>query len=128
MPGHPAADALVHFLEYVVRMCPHDSEPDLTDHATAALTRPDPAVPVTTLTPGPEGGSALAEVHVTGANGYTFTAGMMAWAAHRAADGAITATGALAPVEAFGLRELEAGAAEAGIAAAKTPAPTAEVA
>ena len=75
-----------------------------------------------------EGGRPLAEVRVTGVNGYTFTAGMMAWAAQRAADGAITATGALAPVEAFGLRELEAGAAEAGIAETKTPAPTAEAA
>ncbi len=64
------------------------------------------------------GGSELAEVHLTGVNAYTFTAGMMAWAAGRARAGAVQGTGALAPVEAFGLRELEAGAAEAGLAEA----------
>ncbi len=64
------------------------------------------------------GGSELAEVHLAGVDGYTFTARMLAWAAVRARDGALKGTGALAPVEAFGLRELEAGAAEAGIAEA----------
>ena len=53
-------------------------------------------------------------MHLTGVNGYTFTARMMAWAAVRARAGAVQGTGALGPVEAFGLRELEAGAAEAG--------------
>src|SRR5262245_21183150 len=62
-----------------------------------------------------DGGRALSEVHLAGVNGYTFTAGMLAWAARQAAAGAITQSGALAPVEAFGLHELEAGAAEAGI-------------
>jgi short subunit dehydrogenase-like uncharacterized protein len=62
-----------------------------------------------------EGGRALSEVHLTGVNGYTFTAGMLAWSAVRAAGGGLQGTGALGPVEAFGLRELEAGAAEAGI-------------
>ena len=38
----------------------------------------------------------------------------MAWAASRAAAGEVTGSGALAPVEAFGLRDLEAGAARAG--------------
>ena len=42
-------------------------------------------------------------------------AGMLAWSAVRAAGGGLRDTGALGPVEAFGLRELEAGAAEAGI-------------
>ena len=65
-----------------------------------------------------DGGRALSEVHLTGVNAYTFTAGMMAWAARRAAAGGLHGTGALAPVEAFGLRELEAGAAEAGISEA----------
>jgi short subunit dehydrogenase-like uncharacterized protein len=62
-----------------------------------------------------EGGRALSEVHLTGVNGYTFTAGMLAWSAVRAAGGGLRGNGALGPVEAFGLRELEGGAAEAGI-------------
>jgi hypothetical protein len=63
-----------------------------------------------------EGGRELAAVHVTGVDGYTFTAGMLAWAAARIAAHGLAHSGALAPVEAFGLRELEAGMAEAGIA------------
>jgi hypothetical protein len=63
-----------------------------------------------------EAGRELAEVHVTGVDGYTFTAGMLAWAAAKIAADGLPASGALGPVEAFGLRELEAGAAEAGIA------------
>ena len=63
-----------------------------------------------------ESGHELAEVHVTGVDGYTYTAGMLAWSAARAAAGGLRGTGALGPVEAFGLRELEAGAAESGIA------------
>jgi short subunit dehydrogenase-like uncharacterized protein len=65
-----------------------------------------------------EGGRALAEVHVTGVDGYTFTARMLAWGAARIAAEGPRASGALGPVEAFGLRELEAGAAEAGISEA----------
>ena len=64
-----------------------------------------------------EGGRELSEVHLTGVDGYTFTARILAWAAARIESGGLPASGALAPVEAFGLRELEAGAAEAGIAA-----------
>ena len=54
-------------------------------------------------------------MHLTGVNGYTYTAAILAWAAQRAAGGGVSGRGALAPVEAFGLRELEAGSAEAGI-------------
>jgi short subunit dehydrogenase-like uncharacterized protein len=80
------------------------------------------------------GGRSLAEVHLTGIDGYTFTGRMLAWGAERAAGGALKATGALGPVEAFGLDELEAGAAEAGLKAAErapgppepAPAPAAE--
>ena len=70
-------------------------------------------------------GAQLAEVHVSGVNGYTYTGDMLAWAASRAAAGGIAATGALGPVEAFGLRDLEAGSAEAGIAEAKAATPAA---
>ena len=62
-----------------------------------------------------EGGRELAEVHLTGVDGYTFTARILAWASARIAADGLPASGALAPVEAFGLRDLEAGVAEAGI-------------
>jgi len=64
------------------------------------------------------GGRELAEVHVTGVDGYTFTARFLAWAAARIAVHGLPAAGALGPVEAFGLRELEDGVAEAGMSVA----------
>jgi short subunit dehydrogenase-like uncharacterized protein len=60
-------------------------------------------------------GAQLAEVKLTGVNGYDFTGRILAWGAQRALEGGLTGTGALGPVDAFGLDELEAGAAEAGI-------------
>ena len=61
-------------------------------------------------------GRRLSEVRVEGLNSYDFTAGMLAWGAMRAAGGGLQGSGALGPVDGFGLDELEAGAAEAGIA------------
>jgi short subunit dehydrogenase-like uncharacterized protein len=61
------------------------------------------------------GGRVLSEVRLEGVNGYDFTARILAWGAERAATGGLRGTGALGPVEAFGLDELEAGAREAGI-------------
>ena len=58
------------------------------------------------------GGSRLAEVHLSGAEPYAFTADFLAWAARRAAAraGRRAGTGALGPVQAFaGLEALEAG-------------------
>ena len=63
-----------------------------------------------------DAGTVLASVHLEGVDGYDFTAGMLAWAAIRAAESPIEATGAIGPVEAYGLEQLEAGAADAGIA------------
>jgi short subunit dehydrogenase-like uncharacterized protein len=60
-------------------------------------------------------GARLAEVHVSGGEPYTLTAGILAWAARRAANAGVSGTGALGPVEAFGLPELEAGCREAGL-------------
>jgi len=60
-------------------------------------------------------GSRLAEVHLTGVDGYSFTGEMLAWGAERAAGGGLKGVGALGPVDGFGLDELESGAAEAGI-------------
>lgn len=61
-------------------------------------------------------GEQLTEVELKGVDGYEFTAGFLAWAARQAAAGAISATGAVGPITAFGLPAVEAGAAEAGIA------------
>jgi short subunit dehydrogenase-like uncharacterized protein len=61
-------------------------------------------------------GSELSQVRLTGVNVYDFTADMLSWGAHRAAAGALQGTGALGPVEAFGLDLLQTGAAEAGLA------------
>jgi short subunit dehydrogenase-like uncharacterized protein len=63
-------------------------------------------------------GRQLAEVHLGGVEGYEFTAAILAWAAERVAAGALERTGALGPVEAFGLDVLEAGCREAGVSRA----------
>jgi short subunit dehydrogenase-like uncharacterized protein len=61
-------------------------------------------------------GVELAEVQVAGVNGYDFTARILAWGASQALADGMRGHGALGPVEAFGLAELESGCAEAGIA------------
>ncbi|WP_445151832.1 saccharopine dehydrogenase family protein [Baekduia sp. Peel2402] len=60
-------------------------------------------------------GRILARARVSGVNAYDFTAGMLAWGAHAAANGRLRAVGALGPVEAFGLDALCEGARAAGI-------------
>ncbi len=60
-------------------------------------------------------GRQLAHVELTGPNGYTYTAAILAWGAHALARGEGLATGCLGPVEAFGLTALEAGNAEVGL-------------
>jgi short subunit dehydrogenase-like uncharacterized protein len=59
------------------------------------------------------GGEPLAEAHAVGVDGYTFTAEALAWGAMNATG--ITGTGALGPVEAFGLDTFREGCAGAGI-------------
>jgi short subunit dehydrogenase-like uncharacterized protein len=61
-------------------------------------------------------GAQLARVRLEGVNGYDLTAGFLAWGAVTAAAGGLQGTGALGPVDAFGLDALQAGCAEAGIA------------
>ena len=61
-------------------------------------------------------GRLLSEVRLEGVDGYTFTARVLAWGAARAAEHGVETTGAVGPVEAFGLDELVAGCAEAGLA------------
>lgn len=62
------------------------------------------------------GGALLANVRLEGINFYDLTAGFLAWGAMTAAAGGLQGTGALGPVDGFGLDALEAGCAEAGIA------------
>jgi short subunit dehydrogenase-like uncharacterized protein len=66
-------------------------------------------------------GRPLSEVHLKGVDGYTFTGRILAWAAEHAATGGLKGSGALGPVDGFGLEALVAGAAEAGIAEAGGP-------
>jgi short subunit dehydrogenase-like uncharacterized protein len=60
-------------------------------------------------------GERLAVVHLRGPDPYRFTAGLLAWAARRAAHGGVSGTGALGPLEAFGLEALQTGCGEAGL-------------
>jgi short subunit dehydrogenase-like uncharacterized protein len=62
------------------------------------------------------GGELLASVELAGVDAYGFTAGVLAWGAERAAARGLQGAGALGPVDAFGLDELEDGCAQAGIA------------
>jgi short subunit dehydrogenase-like uncharacterized protein len=61
-------------------------------------------------------GRELAAIELTGVNGYTFTGRVLAWEAVEAAERGFLATGALGPVDAFGLERLERGVADAGLA------------
>jgi short subunit dehydrogenase-like uncharacterized protein len=60
-------------------------------------------------------GRELAEVHVTGVDGYTFTGRILAWGAQLAAEGGLQGIGALGPVDAFGLVALTGGCRWAGL-------------
>jgi short subunit dehydrogenase-like uncharacterized protein len=61
------------------------------------------------------GGAELSHVVVEGPNGYDLTGRFLAWGAERAAAGGLRGTGAMGPADGFGLDELEAGCAEAGL-------------
>ena len=62
-------------------------------------------------------GTQLAEVHVSGIDGYTFTGRILAWGAEQAAAGALKGAGALGPADGFGIDELRAGCEEVGLTA-----------
>jgi short subunit dehydrogenase-like uncharacterized protein len=62
-----------------------------------------------------EAGRDLARVRLHGPDPYTLTARLLAWGAARAASHGLAGTGALGPVDAFGLAALQAGAAAAGL-------------
>jgi len=59
-------------------------------------------------------GATLSVVHLTGGDPYSFTAPMLAFGASHAAAQGVQGAGALGPVEAFGLGNLEAACANAG--------------
>jgi short subunit dehydrogenase-like uncharacterized protein len=61
-------------------------------------------------------GTRLAQVRLEGGNAYDFTGAILAWGAETAAAGGLQGTGALGPVDGFGLDALQRGCAEAGIA------------
>ncbi len=61
------------------------------------------------------GGNELARVQLDGPSIYPFTAQALAWCAERLATEPTRTTGALGPLEAFGLAELEAGCAAIGL-------------
>lgn len=67
-------------------------------------------------------GEQLAEVQLSGADAYAFTAGFIAWAARRAAASGVEGVGAIGPLGAFGLPTLEAGCREAGLTRVSPPA------
>jgi short subunit dehydrogenase-like uncharacterized protein len=60
-------------------------------------------------------GTALAEVRLVSGDPYQLTADLLAWGAQRAAEQGVSASGALGPIEAFGLEALETGALQAGL-------------
>ena len=62
-----------------------------------------------------EKGRLLARADLVGVDGYSFTARMMAWAAHRAAVQGFRATGAVGPIEAFDLDGLIEGCEACGL-------------
>jgi short subunit dehydrogenase-like uncharacterized protein len=62
-----------------------------------------------------DGGRELARVRLEGPDPYTLTARLLAWGARRAAGQGLLGTGALGPVEAFGLEALGSGATAAGL-------------
>jgi short subunit dehydrogenase-like uncharacterized protein len=60
-------------------------------------------------------GRPLASVTLSGAEPYAFTGALLAWAARRAAHQGVNGSGALGPVEAFGLDALREGVERSGL-------------
>jgi hypothetical protein len=60
-------------------------------------------------------GRRLSQVTLSGVNGYELTGRLLAWAATTIASEGVTGTGALGPVQAFGLDRLEDGCRACGL-------------
>lgn len=80
----------------------------------SAATRSGNQIVVTARAYG-DGGRELAGARMRASNGYDYTADVLAWAAEAAAVNGTRGTGALGPVEAFGLGALEAFHREVGV-------------
>lgn len=61
-------------------------------------------------------GSGVADIRLTGPTPYELTADLLAWGARMCLQAGTTATGALGPVDAFGLESCIEGCADAGLA------------
>jgi short subunit dehydrogenase-like uncharacterized protein len=61
-------------------------------------------------------GRIVSRAELMGANGYDFTFKILAWSADMIARGKLKKTGAIGPIEAFGLEDLIKGCGEAGLA------------
>ncbi|RJQ82082.1 hypothetical protein D5S17_03950 [Pseudonocardiaceae bacterium YIM PH 21723] len=62
-------------------------------------------------------GRRLAHVELTGGDPYVFTGDILAWSAARVLGHGVNGTGALGPVDGFGLDALRDGCAETGLIA-----------
>ncbi|MDQ3761125.1 MAG: saccharopine dehydrogenase NADP-binding domain-containing protein [Actinomycetota bacterium] len=60
-------------------------------------------------------GTAVAQVRLVAGDPYQLTADLLAWGAQRAAEHGVLGSGALGPVQAFGLDALQSGALESGL-------------
>jgi hypothetical protein len=60
-------------------------------------------------------GELVSRVELRGPEAYGLTAALLAWGSKHAAEHGVRGTGALGPVQAFGLETLSAGAAAAGL-------------
>ena len=93
--------------------------PRLADALSARVTAapaPQPTARTTVLAEVRDrAGDRVSAVELAGPDPYALTADLLAWAAVRAATDGVRGTGALGPVQAFGLPELTAGAAAAGL-------------
>jgi hypothetical protein len=62
-----------------------------------------------------DSGDVVSQVHLEGGDGYELTARILAWGAMHASEHGVDGTGALGPVEAFGLEALRIGAERSGL-------------
>ncbi|MBU1169519.1 MAG: saccharopine dehydrogenase NADP-binding domain-containing protein [Proteobacteria bacterium] len=68
-----------------------------------------------------ENGNKLNRTDLVGADGYTFTAEFIAWAADQSSKGGLLKKGAVGPIEAFGLDALRRGCEQCGLTVISVP-------
>ena len=121
-PATPAVWAFSRFADPVLRI---PGARDLARRAIGATVRGSGGGPseeynalagtVVTAHTYAEDGSELSRVILAGPSVYSFTAEILAWGAQQLAAGVVKEIGAVGPVSAFGLRDLEAGCAAIGL-------------